>query len=104
MGKERLDLVIRAIAEVREITPRGRYLRIDISARNGLESLHPDELELILLKLQDDEKIIRIKALPEYLINPIDIDLDYAGALTDGGVTSIGDFTIEILDGFDKWM
>lgn len=103
MEKKRLDLVIRAIAEVREITPRGRHLRVDISARNGLESLHPDELELILLKLQDDEKILEIKSSPEYMYRPDTLDLDTAVVLSDVGYPALGQFEIELLDNFEQW-
>ncbi len=103
MGKKELDLVIRAIAEVKEITPIGRQLRVDISARNGLESLHPEELELILLKLQDDEKILEIKSPPEYMYRPDTLDLDTTVVLSDIGYPALGQFEIEVLDSWDTW-
>ena len=101
--KEELDLIIKAITEAKEYTRKGHEVRVDISTDNGLDAIYPDKLIDILLILQDDEEILKIKSFPEYLIRPDTMDLELAEVLSEMPNVSLGDFTIEILEGFDEW-
>lgn len=102
--KKELDLILKAIAEAREFTRKGHEVHVDISGNNGLCTIYPDRLIDILLILQDDEKILKIKESPEWTYRPDTMDLALAEVLSDmGGDFPIGYFTVEILESFDKW-
>ena len=102
--KKELDLILKAIVEAREFTRKGHEVHVDISGNNGLCTIYPDRLIDILLILQDDEKILKIKVSPEWSYRPDTMDLDTAIVLTDmGGDFPIGYFTVDILEGFDEW-
>ena len=60
MGKKALDLIIKAIAEAKEVTRKGHEVKVYISPANGLKAIYPDLILDILLKLQDDDRIIVI--------------------------------------------
>jgi hypothetical protein len=59
---EKLDLVIKAISEAIQITPEGCDVIVYISSDNGLDAINPKEIENILIKLQDDDKILTINS------------------------------------------
>ena len=127
MGQKELDLIINAIAEAKEITRKGHEVKVYISPRNGLRAIIPTLLVDILLKLQDDYKIIAIRAVPHYWLreNQPKPYLDYfaqrfpnlmsefesALPVMNGAYSNIKDtqdysslyFIVDILDGFDKW-
>jgi len=64
----KLMLVVKAITEAKKITPRAKDITVYISHTNRLASIYIQELYDILLKLQDDEKIIAIKSFPDWLL------------------------------------
>ncbi len=104
MGKKKLDLIIGAIAEAKEVTRKGHPVKVYMSGDNGLKAIYPQELKVILLKLQDDEKIIRIKSFPNWLLPSVKFTMD----VFDSRMLAIRDpslkhFVVDILDGFDKW-
>jgi hypothetical protein len=103
-GKKELDLTIKAIAEARSVTRRGHAVKVYISSDNGLDTVLPEELWDILLKLQDDERIIKIKWFPDWLLpsDPFTIEKHNSTikAILD---KSRKHFIVQILDGFDKW-
>lgn len=101
--EEELNLIIKAILEAKEYTRKGHEVRVDITSENGLDRIYPDKLIDLLLQLQDDEKILKIKASPEWTYRPDTMDLELAEVLSDINYPSIGEFTIDILSGFDDW-
>lgn len=102
--KKELAIILKAIAEAKEFTRKGHEVHVDISSNNRLDTIYPDRLIDILLILQDDEKILKIKVSPEWSYRPDTMDLDTAEILSEmGGDFPIGDFTVDILEGFDEW-
>jgi hypothetical protein len=65
---DKLRLVVEAIVEAKEINPKDRDITVFITNANGLTSIYPEELHSILLKLQNDEKILTIKSFPDWLL------------------------------------
>ncbi len=100
----KLTLVLKAIMEAKRITTSGKAITVYITDSNGLSRIYPQELKDILLKLQDDERIIRIKSFPDWLLPhehfTMDIYNSKMGAIRD---PSIKHFVVETLDTFDKW-
>ena len=94
MRNKKLDLVLEAIAKAKQITPKGREVKAyprDVEwARTDIHllTLHPEELNLVLEKLQNDEKVLRVKAF-----------VDPSSVLP----VRFRDFTVELLDNFDTW-
>ena len=100
----KLDLVIKAIVEAKGITPKGQLVKVYLDNNEKLRGIYPGELKTILLKLQDDEKILRIESFPDYLLPSEhftkDIYLSQLDAILDPQKKH---FTIDTLDTFDKW-
>lgn len=95
MQNKKLNLIVEAIAKARQITPEGRevkaYLHDVEWARNDIYfvTVDPEELNLVLEKLQDDEKVLRVREF-----------LNQSSVLP---VVTFGNFTVEVLDNFDTW-
>ena len=96
MGEKELGLVIEAIADAKKVTRQGHAVKVYIRRDNHLVTVYPEELYDILLKLQDDEKIIKVKTFPQLhsYISEDFLSLWHNGKL---------DFSVKILEPFDKW-
>ena len=108
MERNKLDLIIQAIAEARELTPRGHEVRVYISADNGLDTVYPQVIKDALLKLQNDERIISIKSFPDRLLPPVTSDRDARHKMLDNLLERQLypwrlHFTIDVLEDFDRW-
>lgn len=102
--KKELDLIIKAIVEAKEITRRGEEVKIYISSDTGLDAIYAQELKDILLKLQDDEKIITIKSFPDWLLPSVKFTIDVHKSRTLAKLDpSRNHFIVDTLNGFDKW-
>jgi hypothetical protein len=66
--KNKLLFVVQHIAEARQRTPRGSDITIHLPF-SFLSVINVDELYNTLLKLQNDDKILRIKYFPKYLLS-----------------------------------
>ena len=94
--EEKLSIVLRALFEARKFTREKQLTKLYVTLENGLRKLNTGEIHDILLKLQDDEKIIRIankptklKSLGEKSEDLLEGDRDY--------------FLIEDLSNLDVW-
>lgn len=67
---DKLGLVIKAINEAQEITPKGKDVPVYITDANGLTKIFATELKDILDKLQD-ENILELKSFPKWLLPQI---------------------------------
>ena len=67
--KNKIALVAKAIMQAKQITPIGQDISVYIMAANELDQVYPSELKDILSKLQDVEKVIAIKAFPDWLMD-----------------------------------
>lgn len=76
LGHNKLQLVVNAIEEARQITPRGEDIVVCISSSNELKSLYPEEIDSILKKLQNEQKALIIKSFPEWSIKTDKEDKD----------------------------
>jgi len=65
--EEKLDLILKAISEAKKSTRKDHYTKLYYTADNGLKDLKLSEIHDILLQLQDDEKIIKIRDIPTKL-------------------------------------
>ena len=97
MGKKKLDLIIEAIADAKEVTRKGHEVKVYIRRDNQLVTVYPEELYDILLKLQDEDRIIRVKTFPHERSYR---DEDTWKSLWRDGKLH---FSVEILEPFDKW-
>lgn len=97
MGKKELDLIIEAITDAKKVTRKGHAVKVYIRRDNQLVTVYPEELYDILLKLQDDDRIIRVKTFPH--------ERSYRDEDTWKSLWSNGElhFSVKILDTFDKW-
>lgn len=64
----KLTLVVKAIMEAKQITPKEKAVTVYISDANGLTQIYAEELKDILLKLQD-EKALVLKTFPDWLLS-----------------------------------
>ncbi len=109
MGKKELGLVIEAIAEAKLTTPSAHDVRVYISSNNGLDAIYSGELRDILLKLQDDERILKIKSFPDYSSTPWQdwfesrYPAHISKAKPDFRLPEGSNFTVETFNGFDEW-
>jgi len=65
LGK--LGLVVKAIIEAQQITPKNSDTTVYITETNGLKQMFSQELKDILDKLQDEGKL-KLKTFPEWLL------------------------------------
>jgi len=95
MQNKKLNLIVEAIAKARQVTPEGREVKACLhdvewaSTDVYFVGVGPEELNLVLEKLQDDEKVLRVREF-----------LDRSSALPP---VHFGNFTVEVLDNFDTW-
>lgn len=102
----KLELVGEAIMEAKEITPVGKDVPVYITESNKLAYIYPQEIKDILVKLQDDEKVITIKSFPDWMLPSegrfmTDTQLDKMIEVARD--SSIKQFVVTVLNGFDKW-
>ena len=65
--EEKLSIIISALREAQNATRKEHYTSLYLTKDNRLTEIDPNELHDILLKLQDDEKVITIKDIPTKL-------------------------------------
>jgi hypothetical protein len=65
---DKLTLVVKAIAEAEQNTRKGQDVAVYITDDNGLSRIYPSELKEILLKLQDDKRVLTLKTFPDWLL------------------------------------
>ncbi|PIQ72345.1 hypothetical protein COV86_03475 [Candidatus Roizmanbacteria bacterium CG11_big_fil_rev_8_21_14_0_20_35_14] len=94
--EEKLSIIISALREAQKATRKEHYTSLYLTKDNRLTEIDPNELHDILLKLQDDEKVITIKDIPTKL-KPVFEQTDDAFK---GEKTY---FLIDTLDSFDDW-
>lgn len=93
--EEKLDLLINELAEAKKRTRIGQPAKVFVDKKSGLlKAVILPEIYDILLKLQDDLKIITIKDKPISL-----------KSISERGILDENEdhFLIEILDSFDDW-
>lgn len=92
--EEKLDLIVSEIVEARKRTRIGQPAKIFVAKQSELaKKLILQEVHDILLKLQDDEKIIEIKDLPRELKSVLEIKID----------DNQNYFLVTVSDNFDNW-
>lgn len=92
--EEKLDLIINEIVEARKRTRAGQPAKIFVDKRSEiLRYIILQEVYDILLKLQDDEKIIKVQSFPS------DLDERFVADLN----PNTDHFAIKILSSFDNW-
>ena len=64
---DKLTIVIKAIVEAEQITPIGKDLTVYLNDANRLTQINAEELKCILLKLQDEKKLV-LKTFPDWLL------------------------------------
>jgi hypothetical protein len=100
----KLDCVIKAILEAKSITPKGHIIRVYISQDNGLAAIYPEELKQILLKLQDDERILKIESFPDWLLATDKLTHDILNQVVLAELDpSRNRFEVTTLKNFDGW-
>ena len=103
-SENKLTLVAKAIMEAKQITPLGKDIPVYITDSNGLSRIYPQELKDILLKLQDDEKILQIKSFPDWLLPDAPVTINLFDRQMQGiRHPSTKHFVVNIFDGFCKW-
>lgn len=95
--EEKLDLLIKALIEARKSARTGHHPKLFYTAENGLKRFQLEEIYDLLLKLQDDDKILSIVELPTDLLSSIEHTY-----LTLTGPRKY--FVIEVKDTFDPWL
>lgn len=91
--EEKLDLLINEIFEARKRSRSGQPVKIFITKQTELiKKIILQEVYELLLKLQDDEKILTVQEIPTVLKTGWDVDID-----------KIEYFSIEILTSFNVW-
>ena len=102
---DKLQTVLEAISEARQITPKGKVVRVYITGTNGLITMLPEELKSILLKLQKDDKVLVLKSFPEGMIATGKSAAEHLHfslmSMNDPSLTS---FTVSLRDEFDKYI
>ncbi len=91
--EEKLDLVVKAIVEARKLTRKEQDTKLYLTSDNGLKPLNPNEIYSILLKLQDDERILSVQDIPTVIQKLFDISLEGSRDF----------FLLEIKNDFDSW-
>jgi uncharacterized protein (TIGR02391 family) len=86
-GREKLYFLLERINDIRELTPSGQPLKMYL-ARNLNNKYDKEELISLLFKLEKDEKVIKIVALPEAIL---------------GYKLNTRNFVIELLAAFDDY-
>jgi hypothetical protein len=100
----KLDCVIKAILEAKNITSKGHIIRVYISQDNGLAAIYPEELKQILLRLQDDERILRIESFPDWLLPTVKLTHDIVDQQVLAALEpSRNRFEVTTLKNFDSW-
>lgn len=104
--ENKLALVAKAIMDAKQLTPVGTDTPVYITDSNGLTRIYPQELKGILVKFQNDERVITLKSFPEWLL-PIELkDWNTAAVNKQMEVAldpSKNHFVVNVLDTFDKW-
>jgi len=94
--EEKLSIIISALREAQKATRKEYYTNLYLTKHNRLTEIDLNELHDILLKLQDDEKVITVKDIPTKLKSVFEqTDDAFKGEKTY--------FLIDILDSFDDW-
>lgn len=92
--EDKLDLIISEIVEAKKRTRTGQPVKIFVIKNNELvKKIIAQEIHEILLKFQDDEKIITIKDIPH------DLKSSFANGFDD----NYDHFLVEVLETFDDW-
>lgn len=103
MGKKQLGVVIKAIQEAKEITPKGQLVKVYLPNVLKHSQLRLQELKDILQLLEDDKKILTLMRFPNYLLK-LPPGYVYTDMLTGEKVSpSTEHFTVEVSKKFDKW-
>lgn len=71
--EEKLELILQAIVEAKKFARKGYFTTLYYTRDNGLININLNEIHDILLKLEDEEKILKVKALPNELETVYDI-------------------------------
>lgn len=91
--EEKLDLIVAELAEAIKRTRIGQPVKIFVTKQSELvKKIIPQEIHELLLQLQDDEKILKIKEIPTDLKTGWEVNID-----------KIDYFLIDILNTFDDW-
>ena len=102
--ENKLTLVAKAVMEAKQITPTGKDIPVYITDSNRLTRLYAQELKDILVKLQDDERVITMKSFPEWLLPYEHLTKDIFDRQIEATLDpSKKHFVVDALDTFDKW-
>ncbi len=96
-------LVVKAILEARDITPKDKDIAVYITDANGLTQMCAEELKDILLKLQD-EKVLILKTFPDWLLSSYRVTKEKINKIFEAALEpSIKNFTVRLLSGFEGY-
>ncbi|MFC1934590.1 hypothetical protein ACFLXX_05560 [Chloroflexota bacterium] len=101
----KLQLVINAIEQAKQITPTSNDVVVYIADANGLTRILPQEIKDILVKLQHDERVLTMKSFPEWLLPTAVRDWNKAAAIKQLEVAldpSKNHFVVSLGNSFDK--
>jgi hypothetical protein len=101
---DKLGIVINAIANAKRATPKGKDIIVYMTDDNGIKPIFLTELKDILIKLQDDEKVLELIEFPDWL-TPHD-EITQSDILNMVKVTtnpSLRNFKVRVLKRFDKF-
>ncbi len=113
VSENKLVLVAKAIMDAKQVTPAGEDVIVYIKTSGVLHEIYINylpiyirELKGILVKLQDDEKVITIRSFPKFAQPPDgrDFTLEMSDELIDRTLNPQSfNFTVDVLNTFDKW-
>jgi hypothetical protein len=104
--ENKLALIAKAIMDAKQLTPVGTDIPVYITDSNGLTRIYAQELKDILVKFQNDERVITLKSFPEWLL-PIEVKHWNKAAVNKQFEVALdpskNHFVVNVLNSFDKW-
>jgi hypothetical protein len=88
--EEKLDLVVKAIIDAKKFTLGNDKTKLYINEENRLIEFFPQDLNIILIKLQDEEKVIKT-------------DISHEFDVPERDITEAIYHSIVVLDNFNQW-
>ncbi len=74
--EEKLELILQALSEAQKFTRKGYFTKLYFTRDNGLKDINLNEIHDILLKIQDEEKVITVKEIPSKIKSNLEFDID----------------------------
>lgn len=95
--EEKLDVIVKILAEERRLTRIGHVTKANFSLNENYTRVEFDDIRKILLKLQDDEHVLKIMEAPQPFDDFITLEK------SDDDYKKVKHFDIELTEEFDAW-